>query len=115
MEIDVTFSVRTLPAKPFGGYGLFAFLYFRIVIFSIFRGTESACLTYQDNITDSSRYSTVHIHSNGYITEQTEIDIPLKWSDHVRCFKIKYMSDGYQVIGFIVKPTGKAKMIGGFL
>jgi len=46
-------------------------------------------------------------NSNGKILEQKAIKIKSKWSDGVECYKIKYLSDGLRIVGFILKPKGE--------
>ncbi|MBN1383728.1 MAG: S9 family peptidase [Elusimicrobia bacterium] len=46
-------------------------------------------------------------NSNGKILEQKAVEIKSKWSDKVECYKIKYLSDGLEIAGFILKPKGK--------
>ena len=41
---------------------------------------------------------------SGRIVEQKYINIDSPFHDEVECFKIKYLSDGLKVVGFIVKP-----------
>ncbi len=45
--------------------------------------------------------------SNGKIVYQKLIRIKSKWSDAVECYKIKYLSDGLKVTGFLLKPKGE--------
>ncbi len=45
--------------------------------------------------------------SNGKIVEHKAVSIKSKWSDEVECYRIKYLSHGYKVVGFIVKPKGE--------
>jgi len=47
------------------------------------------------------------INSNGKIVESKLISIESRWSNKVECYKIKYLSDGLKVVGFIVKPKGE--------
>jgi dipeptidyl aminopeptidase/acylaminoacyl peptidase len=42
--------------------------------------------------------------SNGKIVKQKQLSIKSKYSDTIECYKIKYLSDGLKVVGFIVKP-----------
>ena len=46
-------------------------------------------------------------NSNGRILEQKAVKIKSKWSDEVECYKIKYLSDGLKVVGFVLKPKGE--------
>jgi dipeptidyl aminopeptidase/acylaminoacyl peptidase len=43
-------------------------------------------------------------NSNGKIVEQKLIRIKSKWSDKIECYRIKHLSDGLKVVGFILKP-----------
>jgi dipeptidyl aminopeptidase/acylaminoacyl peptidase len=45
--------------------------------------------------------------SNGKIVYQKLIRIKSKWSDEVECYRIKYLSDGLKVVGFLLKPKGE--------
>jgi len=47
---------------------------------------------------------TVLSNSDGKILEQEAVKIKSKWSDGVECYKIRYLSDGLKVVGFVVKP-----------
>lgn len=47
------------------------------------------------------------INSDGKIVESKLISIKSRWSDKVECYKIKYLSDGLKVVGFILKPKGE--------
>ena len=47
------------------------------------------------------------INSNGKIVKQKSVRIKSKWSDGAECYKIKYLSDGLKVVGFILKPKGE--------
>jgi dipeptidyl aminopeptidase/acylaminoacyl peptidase len=42
--------------------------------------------------------------SNGKIVEAKPFYIKSKWSDSIKCFRIKYLSDELEVVGFIVIP-----------
>ena len=44
------------------------------------------------------------INSDGKIVESRPINVKSEWSDKTECFKIKYLSDGLKVVGFVVKP-----------
>jgi dipeptidyl aminopeptidase/acylaminoacyl peptidase len=46
------------------------------------------------------------ITSNGKIVEAKPINVKSNWSDIVECYKIKYLSDGLKVVGFVIKPKG---------
>jgi dipeptidyl aminopeptidase/acylaminoacyl peptidase len=46
------------------------------------------------------------IDSNGKIVEWRPVNVKSKWSSEVECYKLKYISDGLNVVGFIVKPIG---------
>lgn len=41
---------------------------------------------------------------NGEIVAQELISIDSKFKDRVDCYKIRYLSDGLEIVGFIVKP-----------
>lgn len=43
-------------------------------------------------------------NNNGKILEQKLIEVDSKFKNKIDCYKIKYLSDGLEVIGFIVKP-----------
>ncbi|MBN2178819.1 MAG: S9 family peptidase [Deltaproteobacteria bacterium] len=43
-------------------------------------------------------------NSNGKIVESRHINVKSKWSDKTECYKIKYLSDGLKVVGFVVRP-----------
>jgi dipeptidyl aminopeptidase/acylaminoacyl peptidase len=42
--------------------------------------------------------------SDGKIVDQRKVDLPLAFSDKVDCYKIKYLSDGLRVVGFMLTP-----------
>ena len=44
------------------------------------------------------------INSDGKIVESRPINVKSEWSDKTEYFKIKYLSDGLKVVGFVVKP-----------
>jgi dipeptidyl aminopeptidase/acylaminoacyl peptidase len=46
------------------------------------------------------------IDSNGKIVESRPINVKSEWSDKTECYKIRYLSDGLKVVGFLVKPKG---------
>ena len=81
-------------------------LFLFIVIFSVGCVTETTSLKNQEKASVFTQDLNVLTNSNGKIVEQEAIKIRSKWSDGVECHKIKYLSDGYQVVGFIVKPKG---------
>lgn len=43
-------------------------------------------------------------NSNGKIVESRSVNVKSEWSDKIECYKIKYLSDGLKVVGFVVKP-----------
>jgi dipeptidyl aminopeptidase/acylaminoacyl peptidase len=43
-------------------------------------------------------------NSNGKIIQQKQIQIESEYSDKVKCYKIKYKSDGFDVVGFVLIP-----------
>ena len=43
-------------------------------------------------------------NSNGKIIQQKQIQIESEYSDKVNCYKIKYKSDGLDVVGFVLIP-----------
>jgi dipeptidyl aminopeptidase/acylaminoacyl peptidase len=45
--------------------------------------------------------------SNGKIVSQKQLRIKSRWSDVVECYRIKYLSDGLKVIGFLLKPKSE--------
>jgi dipeptidyl aminopeptidase/acylaminoacyl peptidase len=47
------------------------------------------------------------INSDGKIIESRPIRIQYKWADNTEYYKIKYLSDGLKVVGFVVKPKMK--------
>ena len=59
---------------------------------------------------------TPHLHqdlshlagSNGRIVEAKPVHIKSRWSDNVECFRIKYLSDELEVVGFVIKPKTDA-------
>jgi dienelactone hydrolase len=42
--------------------------------------------------------------SNGKIIQSRRVNVKSRWSDKVECYKIRYLSDGLEVVGFILKP-----------
>lgn len=46
------------------------------------------------------------IDSNGKIVEVVPVNVKSKRSFKTDCYKIKYLSDGLYVVGFVVKPKG---------
>jgi len=44
------------------------------------------------------------INSDGKIIELRAINVTSKWSDNTEFYRIKYLSDGLRVVGFVVKP-----------
>lgn len=61
-------------------------------------------------------------NSNGKIIESRRVKVESKWSDELEYYKIKYLSDGLEVVGFILKPKAKGSKFpaivfnrGGFL
>jgi len=44
------------------------------------------------------------INSNGKIVESRPFNVKSEWSNKTECYKIKYLSDGLKVVGFVVKP-----------
>jgi len=48
------------------------------------------------------------INSDGKIVQWEPINVKSKWSDKTECYKIKYLSDGLKVVGFVVKPKATA-------
>jgi len=49
---------------------------------------------------------TLLLNSNGKIVKLRTINVKSDWSGKVECYKMKYLSDGLQVVGFIIKPKG---------
>lgn len=47
-------------------------------------------------------------NSNGKIIEQIQVTLKSQWSGAIDCYKIKYLSDGLKVIGFVLKPKGES-------
>jgi dipeptidyl aminopeptidase/acylaminoacyl peptidase len=43
-------------------------------------------------------------NSNGKIIQQKQIQIESEYSDKVKCYKLKYKSDGLDVVGFVLIP-----------
>jgi len=78
-----------------------------IVIFYLGCATETVSLRNQEKAPTFTQDLNVLANSNGKIVKQKEIRIKSKWSELIECYKIKYLSDGYQVVGFIVKPKGE--------
>jgi len=44
------------------------------------------------------------ISPDGKIVESRPIKIQYEWAESIECYKIKYLSDGLKVVGFVVKP-----------
>jgi dipeptidyl aminopeptidase/acylaminoacyl peptidase len=44
------------------------------------------------------------INSDGKIVESRPVNVKSEWSNKTECYKIKYLSDGLKVVGFVVKP-----------
>lgn len=45
------------------------------------------------------------IDSNGKIISSKKMDLDNEYKDTVECYRIRYLSDGLEVVGFILKPT----------
>jgi dipeptidyl aminopeptidase/acylaminoacyl peptidase len=45
--------------------------------------------------------------SNGKIVKQKQLNIKSKFSNTTECYKIKYLSEGLKVVGFIVRPKAE--------
>jgi len=82
-------------------YSVYLFLF--IVIFSLGYTTEAVGLKNQEKATTLTQDLNVLANSNGKIVEQKEIRIKSEWSKKVECYKVKYLSDGLKVVGFILK------------
>lgn len=48
-------------------------------------------------------------NSNGKIVEQKKIKVNSKLSAGIECYKIKYLSDGLKVVGFVLKPKDESR------
>jgi dipeptidyl aminopeptidase/acylaminoacyl peptidase len=48
-------------------------------------------------------------NSNGKIVEQKKVDLPPIFSSKVDCSKMKYLSDGLKVVGFILAPKARKR------
>lgn len=83
------------------------YLFLFIIIFSFGCVTETTSLKNQEKASAITQNLNALPNSNGKIVEQKAINIRSKWSDGVECYKIKYLSDGYKVVGFIVKPKAE--------
>jgi dipeptidyl aminopeptidase/acylaminoacyl peptidase len=46
-------------------------------------------------------------NSNGKIVYAKTVKVKSNWSDKVESYKIKYLSDGLKVVGFVVKPKAE--------
>ncbi|MCP3932481.1 MAG: S9 family peptidase [Bacteroidetes bacterium] len=44
------------------------------------------------------------ITTDGRIVESRPVNVKSEWADKTECFKIKYLSDGLKVVGFVVRP-----------
>lgn len=80
-----------------------------IIVFIVSRTPEA--VKKEEQIPALIQNLNVLTNSNGKIVEQKLIKIKSKWSDEVECYKIKYLSDGLKVVGFIVKPKNIASKL----
>jgi len=82
-------------------------LFLLIIIFSVCCTTGTVGLRNQEKAPLFTQDLNILINPNGKIVEQKPIKLKSKWSDRVECYKIKYLSDGLKVVGFILKPKGE--------
>ena len=47
-------------------------------------------------------------NSNGKIFDSQVVNVKSKWSDNIDCYKVRYLSDGLQVVGFVLRPKSNA-------
>ena len=69
-------------------------------------GFESGFAAESDRLTQDLGVLT---NSNGKIVEQKTIKVKSKWSAGIECYKIKHLSDGLKVVGFVLKPKDEGR------
>lgn len=79
---------------------LFSFL---ILILLLISGTDVVS-TRQDQVPLLPQDLNYLKNSNGRIVESRSVNVKSEWSDKTESYKIKYLSDGLKVVGFVVKP-----------
>lgn len=84
---------------------VYLFLFF--VIFSVDCATETVILKNQEKALLFTQDLNFLTNSNGKIVEQKEIRIESNWSEKIEFYKVKYLSDGLKIVGFILKPKGE--------
>ncbi len=84
---------------------LFSFSILILLLISGCKTTDVSSAT-QDQPTPVIQDLNSLADSNGKIVELQPINVESKWSADVECYKMKYLSDGLKVVGFIVKPVG---------
>lgn len=84
---------------------LFSF-YFLVIILSILFGCQTTELTTkkQDKIPLLSQKIELLKNYNGKIVSVKQIYVDSKWSNETKIYRIKYISDDLEIVGFVVKP-----------
>ena len=70
----------------------------------VIRKSDSNGQSYQNENPALSQDLSALENNNGQIIEHELLFIKSAWSEQIDCYKMKYLSDGLKVIGFIVKP-----------
>jgi dipeptidyl aminopeptidase/acylaminoacyl peptidase len=84
---------------------LFLFVIFLIgnLPLSVAQG-KNAPLYFQQNLS-------VLEDRNGEIVEQKQVRVASKFKDKIDCYKIRYLSDGLEIVGFIFKPKNSTSKL----
>lgn len=96
--------INTISKRKPVSYLLIFMSSFALVIWAgISIATEKAALVTQD--------LSLLKNSDGKIVDQKQVDLASTFSNKVECYKMKYLSDGLKVVGFIVVPKVRDKKL----
>ena len=81
-------------------------IFYSILILLVFFGckTTDAVSAKNDKLPHILQDLNSLIDSNGKIVEVIPVNVKSKRPFKTECYKIKYLSDGLKVVGFVVKP-----------
>jgi dipeptidyl aminopeptidase/acylaminoacyl peptidase len=85
----------------------------RLLIFAFGFSLVFGAITYAaaDKVPLVSQDLSLLKNSDGKIVDQKKVDLPPAFSDKVDCYKMKYLSDGLRVVGFMLIPRTREKRL----
>jgi dipeptidyl aminopeptidase/acylaminoacyl peptidase len=84
-------------------------VYFSIILIGIALVLVTSPIHAADKGATIVQDSSVLKSSDGKIIDQTPVDMKSDFSGQVDCYKIKYLSDGLKVVGFVLAPKTRDK------